>query len=426
MPSPVVMAARVLGKAMPGLLVYKALGAAVPSATSPAGSSQGLAADQVKSVCVLDQTLEVSWNDAQSYAFPLVWLRDNCNRPRCLHPDTQERTFDLLSVPEKLRVASAGLTGQGSVIVLWGDDGHASKYETGWLRSYALECTIEDAARPETVLWDGTLSNVVPRFDYGEVMDSEAGLSAWLTALLSHGVAVVSDTPHRDREVIRVAERIAYARRSNFGEHFEVRAESNPINNAYTALKLQNHTDLCNWERPPGYQFLHCLENGALGGETTLVDGFCAADALRRSDADAFHLLSATPVLFRYHDAECDLRFRDPVIRQDDTGRLEQIRFNFGLFGVQALPANQMAAFYSAYRKYAQLARDDRYQIRFKLESGDLLTFDNWRVLHGRQAYQPSTGNRHLQGCYVDRDEVLSRLRVSTLAASSAAELVIR
>ena len=421
MPSPVVMAARALGKAMPALLVNNALGAAIPSAATPTGSSQGLAANQVRSVRVTDQTLEVSWNDAQTYAFPLVWLRDNCDCPRCLHPDTQERTFDILTAPETLRVASAGLTGKGSVMVLWGDDGHASKYETDWLRSYAFDALADDAARPDTVLWDSALSNGIPRFDYGTVMDSEEGLGAWLTALLSHGVAVVSDTPRRDREVLRVAERIAYARRSNFGEYFEVRADRNPINNAYTALKLQNHTDLCNWERPPGYQFLHCLENAATGGESTLVDGFCAADALRRTDADAFNRLSTTPLLFRYHDTECDLRFRGPVISLDDAGRFEQVRFNFGIFGVQSLPADQMTAVYSAYRKYAQLVRDDRYQIRFKLVPGDLLTFDNWRVLHGRQAYQPSTGSRHLQGCYVDRDEVLSRLRMSASAVTNAA-----
>ena len=421
MPSPVVMAARVLGKAVSGLQVNNMLGAAIPPAVSPAGSSQGLAANQVRSVRVADQALEVSWNDAQMCAFPLVWLRDNCDCPRCLHPDTQERIFDLLTVPERLRVASAGLTGQGAVMVLWGDDGHASKYETDWLRSYAADALADGTARPDTVLWDSALSGGIPRFDYGAVMDSEEGLGAWLTALLSHGIAVVSDTPRRDREVLRVAERIAYARRSNFGEHFEVRADRNPINNAYTALKLHNHTDLCNWERPPGYQFLHCLENAAMGGESTLVDGFCAADALRRTDANAFNRLSTTPLLYRYHDTECDLRFRGPVIRLDEGGRFEQIRFNFGLFGVQSLPADQMTEVYSAYRKYAQLVRDDHFQIRFKLEPGDLLTFDNWRVLHGRQAYQPSTGTRHLQGCYVDRDEVLSRLRMSASSVTNAA-----
>ena len=75
------------------------------------------------------------------------------------------------------------------MMVLWGDDGHASKYETDWLRSYALDVLADGAARPDTVLWDSALSGAVPRFDYGAIMDSEEGLGAWLTALLSHGIA---------------------------------------------------------------------------------------------------------------------------------------------------------------------------------------------------------------------------------------------
>lgn len=421
MRSPVVLAERILGGAVRIPRGGPARAHSVPPPAAPAGLSPGPSAKEVGSVRVVGRSLEVTWNDGRSYAFPLIWLRDNCGCPRCLHPDTRERTFDLLTVPETPRVASAGLTGRGAVMVLWGDDGHTSKYEQDWLRRYAFEPSGDEPARPDVVLWDASLSGHVPRFDYGDVMESGQGLEAWLSALLEHGIAVIADTPRRDREVVRVAERVAYARRSNFGEHFEVRAEPNPVNNAYTALKLPNHTDLCNWERSPGYQFLHCLENTATGGDSTLVDGFRAAEALRHADAEAFRVLSTTPVLFRFHDTECDLRFHAPIIGLDDSGRFERIRFNFGLFGVQVLPPDETMALYAAYRKFARLVRDDRYQIRFRLRPGDLLTFDNWRVLHGRLAYQPSTGKRHLQGCYVDRDEVLSRLRMSASAVTNAA-----
>ena len=421
MRSPAVLAERILGGVARIPRAGPAPARSVPPTDAPASPAPGPSAKEVGSVRAVGRSLEVTWNDGRSYAFPLIWLRDNCDCPRCLHPHTRERTFDLLTVPETPRVASAGLAGRGAVMVLWGDDGHTSKYEPDWLRRYAFESSDDDLTRPDVVLWDASLSGHVPRFDYRAVMESEQGLEAWLSALLGHGVAVVADTPCRDREVVRVTERIAYARRSNFGEHFEVQTETNPINNAYTALKLPNHTDLCNWERSPGYQFLHCLENAATGGESTLVDGFRIAEALRRADAGAFRVLSTMPVLFRFHDTECDLRFHAPIVGLDGSGRFERIRFNFGLFGVQALPPDETAALYAAYRKFAQLVRDDRYQIRFRLRPGDLLTFDNWRVLHGRLAYQPSTGKRHLQGCYVDRDEVLSRLRMSISAVTDAA-----
>jgi gamma-butyrobetaine dioxygenase len=38
--------------------------------------------------------------------------------------------------------------------------------------------------------------------------------------------------------------------------------------------------------------------------------------------------------------------------------------------------------------------------------------FDNRRVLHARREFDPQSGARHLQGAYVDRDEINSRWRV--------------
>ena len=38
--------------------------------------------------------------------------------------------------------------------------------------------------------------------------------------------------------------------------------------------------------------------------------------------------------------------------------------------------------------------------------------FDNRRVLHGRAAFAQGSGRRHFQGCYIEREEVESRIRV--------------
>jgi len=42
----------------------------------------------------------------------------------------------------------------------------------------------------------------------------------------------------------------------------------------------------------------------------------------------------------------------------------------------------------------------------------DLFIVDNQRVLHGRTGYAASGGERHLQGCYADRDGLRSKLAV--------------
>ena len=49
--------------------------------------------------------------------------------------------------------------------------------------------------------------------------------------------------------------------------------------------------------------------------------------------------------------------------------------------------------------------------IQFKLEPGDLMIMDNYRTLHGRTAYSMDTGERHLQGCYIDHDSAESKMK---------------
>ena len=49
-------------------------------------------------------------------------------------------------------------------------------------------------------------------------------------------------------------------------------------------------------------------------------------------------------------------------------------------------------------------------QIKFRLEPGDIFSFNNRRLLHGRTGFDPNSGHRHLQGYYMDRDEIIGRL----------------
>ena len=50
--------------------------------------------------------------------------------------------------------------------------------------------------------------------------------------------------------------------------------------------------------------------------------------------------------------------------------------------------------------------------IEFKLAPGEVLVFNNQRLMHGRTAFDPSSGKRHIRSCSVDLDEFYSRLRI--------------
>ena len=47
-------------------------------------------------------------------------------------------------------------------------------------------------------------------------------------------------------------------------------------------------------------------------------------------------------------------------------------------------------------------------QFAFHLAPGDLVAFNNRRILHGRTGFDQSRISRHLEGCYVDIDEAMA------------------
>ena len=265
---------------------------------------------------------------------------------------------------------------------------------------------------PPPATWGAELSEAMPGADYGAVTGSDDALLDWLRFLRDFGVAVLRNTPREPLSVLGLAALIGPARATNFGEHFDVVSKQEPNSNAYTALALPCHTDLPNWERPPDYQLLHCLQNDADGGDSILVDGFLAAETLRKQEPAAFRLLSGTLIDFHFQDRESDIRFRAPAIALDEAGSVAEVRFNFAVMGAVRAPTNRMGALCRALRSFAEAIRDPALECRYRLSSGELLIFDNRRVLHGRAAFDPTTGGRHLQGCYVDRDQLLSRIRV--------------
>ena len=65
--------------------------------------------------------------------------------------------------------------------------------------------------------------------------------------------------------------------------------------------------------------------------------------------------------------------------------------------------ADDLLAFYAAYRAFAAVLLRPELTLTVRLDPGDCLLFDNTRILHSRTGFA-TTGNRHLQGCYADLD----------------------
>ena len=292
----------------------------------------------------------MTWGDGTAATFHHFWLRDNCGCRQCRHPDTLERILDPLTVPADLDATSVSITDAGGLRVEWFPEGHVSDYDPDWLRAHCHGENDGSHCGPVPVTWGAELSKSMPGADYDAVTGSDNALLRWLRFLRDSGVAVLRGTPREPLSVLALAGLIGPARATNFGEHFDVVSKPEPNSNAYTALGLLCHTDLPNWERPPDYQLLHCLENDADGGDSILVDGFHAAETLRLREPAAFRLLSQSPIDFRFRDRESDIRFRAPTIGLDEVGAVTEVRFNFAVMDAIDAPAGQMGALCRALR----------------------------------------------------------------------------
>lgn len=362
----------------------------------------------LQSVSQNEQSLHLVWSDGCRSDFHFLWLRDNC--PTTLHPDTQERVFDQLSVSANIHPLEVSIE-DDQLLIDWSEQDHHSKFLGSWLRAHAYSGDLTPQNQTTAKSWDNGFLDQINSVDYSDLIQSNETLYDWMKQLDQDGLSLVYNMPSTQIALNEVTNRIDYQRQTNFGVTFEVKTEPNPINLAYTALALPLHTDLSNQETPPGYQFLHCLANESAGGESIFADGFRILEDLRKENSAYFKLLANQAVPFRFHDDDHDICHHHPVINLDHQGNIVELKYNAHLASIFDLPDDIMHDYYLAYRDLMARVRSPKYRITLKLTEGTMAVFDNRRVLHGRESFEP-TGKRHLRGCYIDRTEFQSRLRV--------------
>ena len=363
----------------------------------------------VKNLTFTNNTLVVIWMDGTTTRFPTIWLRDNC--PSGLHPVTHERLLDLLTIDDAPVLISARL--EGDTTVLEYADGHNSLMPTSLIEAHRPGWPKADAGDVTAQLWSADQGSAnIARYAATHILSDDFALKTWMQDTAAFGLTIIDHLQDCTDAGIEVAKRIGFLRATNFGATFEVINKPDPNNLAYTSVALPLHTDLPNQEVPPGYQFLHCLANEATGGGSLFADGFSMAEDLKTEDPEAFHLLCDVAIPFRFYDDSADIRVHKPIITLGSKGDVIEIRYNAHLAGIFDMPEEIMPTYYRAYRAYMSKTRDPKYRLSLKLKAGEMIVFDNRRILHGRDSFDPSTGFRHLHGCYVDRGEFFSRLRL--------------
>ena len=360
-------------------------------------------------------SIHIGWPDGQRSRHLYYWLRENCHCPKCTHADAWERIVDFLDVPLGIAPVSIRADADG-VHIEWPPhdvpcDG--SFHSWTWLDEHRSEGSARLRRKRHPRAWStNKLDRASLSVDFGEAMASDSGLFRLLSNVDDTGVGFVGGIPAEERTVMVLAQRIAFIEESHFGRYFRVESKPNAENLAYTPRALLPHHDLPSRRHPPGIQFLHCLVNDATGGESVLVDAIACGEELRRTDGTAFELLSRCHVTFSSIGDDWHIVNRATVIDVDEDGDILGSRCHPALLGpVDIEPESQMD-FYRAYRKLLEIATSQEMQFRFRLAAGECQLFDNHRIMHARTAFDPDSGHRLFEGCYVCRDDFDSRLEV--------------
>jgi gamma-butyrobetaine dioxygenase len=353
------------------------------------------------------RTLIVHTGEGAPFAIHPLWLRERCTDAANRDPITGQRLFNPSDLPPDLSISRIAAE-SGAAYNITFTDGASSTFHAAdmLLELPGAHATAEAAPVP----WSAQ-AQPPAAVDWPSCIEDRIRLGV-LRDFLTHGYIVFNNVPAQPGAVLAVARRFGYPRETNFGVMFDVRSVPSATDLAYTSLKLDPHTDNPYRHPVPGIQLLHCLTNETPGGLSTLVDGLAVAEALRAEDPAAFASLSRVAVQFRYTDSQTELAASAALMELDSNGADIAMHYSPRLDFVPLLPAAELQNYFAARKKLDARLKSSTFERRFRLNDGDLMMFDNRRLLHGRTGFDPQHGLRHLQGCYIDIDSVRSHYRV--------------
>tara|TARA_B100001250_G_scaffold391935_1_gene393289 strand:- start:1557 stop:2660 length:1104 start_codon:yes stop_codon:yes gene_type:complete len=335
------------------------------------------------------------------------WLRERVNSEEFLDKGTQQRLFDPTTLKVEIGIQKAQI--QNKFLEIKFNDGVNSKLEINKIiQEYSKQDTVIDSIKK--IKWNSTLKEV-KNFNYKNDIYETKEMYDLLFSFYKYGFVIIKKVPIKNNFLVDFANSIGSVRRTNFGEHFNVKSKQNPNDLAYTSLHLTPHTDNPYRKPVPCIQILHCIKNSVSGGLSTLVDGYTVTEDLKKENPDYYKILTRVKVRFMFIDKDVILEDWSELIKLNDKKEFKQVRFSPRLDYVPILEKSELDLYYKARKKLSNLYNSDKYRIEFKLMPGDLLMMDNYRLLHGRTKYDPNEGERFLQGCYIDYDSTEGRLR---------------
>lgn len=355
-------------------------------------------------------TLKIVWQDEHVSHYPAIWLLEACACERCGNTQTAVRHLRLTDKPSRPEIRDAGCE-DSSLTVDWGEE-HISSYDPAWLRTLCLceQSRRQRKFRPE--LWGSEMAACLPCMKYSDILESGDLHLAFLESILYRGFAILQGIPAQRQHIEEIASLVGKLRMTNY-EIYELESKPDPEIVGDTALPLAPHTDEPYRVDPPAVTFFHVIAQSDHGGASTLIDSFRLVEVLKRQNPEAFDLLTRIPA--RFHRSLIEGRmfeYQHPIIQTDSDGDVASVRLLDRALAPVDCALEQVQPFYAAVRELLELSYGGEGMIEFKLKAGEMLVFNNQRLMHGRTAFDPGGSRRHIRSCHVDLDEFYSRLRI--------------
>ena len=364
-----------------------------------------------KSIKILDQGLMVTFNNSESDCYPFIWLRDHAQDETSWDSRSNQRKIFTADIDPLISVDKVNLADdKDKIYIRWPDLTFDVEYTCDFLFN-----NMQDSIKKEKIKkinWDRiTINNYDIDLDFSSLKDRK-GIQKLLNNLLKFGFCVLNLCPAEMESVEYITNKIGYVRNSIFGGLWSFESNSNMADSAYTQEELRPHTDGTYNHDAPGLQLLLCCEYDAKGGESIMVDGLKLAEIIKKTDKESYSSLTTVEVPGAYIGDGVYLEAKRPIFKINHEKEITQVSFNNYDRSIFRLPNDETNKFYKANRTFDKLANNRDLQWRQILKPGQLLIFDNWRILHGRGEFK---GTRKMSGCYINREDFESSCRMHNI-----------
>jgi len=361
----------------------------------------------IKKIKILPDDLHVYFNNEREEIYPNIWLRDHARDEENWDKRSNQRKTFTATLDFKLKIKSAEILDNGkSIKIIWPDLEKPVTYSYEFLFNNSLN---NKSKIDSLKLWKENDLDDQIYIDFDTVQSNE-GYKKFLKNLYQYGFSVVQNCKTEMSSVENIVNKIGYVRNSIFGGLWSFESNEDKADSAYTQEELRPHTDATYSNDAPGLQLLLCCDYKAKGGDSIMVDGFKIAEIIKKDNKELFDILSTINVKGSYIGDGVFLEAERPIFNLNSKKELFQVSFNNYDRAPFRFEKDLTIKFYEAIRTFDLMANSKEYQWRHILKPGELLIFNNWRVLHGRGSFD---GTRKISGCYINKEDFDSSCKMN-------------